>query len=117
MVGEAGTGKTMLSRKLAYSWAQGDWSKELKAVYVLPVRALQQSKYDNGHMRREETLPTAIANHCFPRQNKEEAYAHLRDQISQELEQPMTLLVLDGLDERSGASEALLRQAKAGTSC
>ena len=65
LVGEPGTGKTTLSRKLAYRWAQGAWDQTFKAVYVLPVRALQQSQYDNAHMRREETLATAIANNCF----------------------------------------------------
>ncbi|MCG8339957.1 MAG: NACHT domain-containing protein, partial [Cytophagales bacterium] len=108
-----GTGKTTLSRKLAYSWAQRAWGKAFEAVYVLPVRALQQSQYNNLSMRRDETLATAIANHCFhPRE--EDEYKRLRRQISQELEQPTTLLVLDGLDERYGASEKLLGQALVG---
>ncbi|MCG8341039.1 MAG: NACHT domain-containing protein, partial [Cytophagales bacterium] len=41
LVGEPGTGKTTLSRKLAYSWTQGKWGEAFEAVYVLPVRALQ----------------------------------------------------------------------------
>ncbi|MCG8340795.1 MAG: NACHT domain-containing protein, partial [Cytophagales bacterium] len=45
LVGEAGTGKTTLSRKLAYSWAQRAWGNAFEAVYVLPVRVLQQSQY------------------------------------------------------------------------
>ena len=113
LVGEAGTGKTTLSRKLAYSWAQGDWGKEFEAVYVLPVRALQQSQYDHLSFRREETLAAAIANHCFPLMEEDE-YKRLRRQISEELEKPTTLLVLDGLDERCGTSEKLLEQALGG---
>ena len=115
LVGEAGTGKTMLSRKLAYSWAQRTWGEVFEAVYVLPVRELQQSKYDNVSMRRDETLATAIANHCFHPKNKDEEYERLRRQISEELERPTTLVVLDELDERYGASEKLLGQALGGS--
>ena len=115
LVGDPGTGKTTLSRKLAYRWSQGTWGKELKAVYVLPVRALQQSQYDNVSMRRDETLATAIANNCFPRQDKDDAYERLRDHISEELKQSTTLVVLDGLDERSGASDQLIGQALRGS--
>ncbi|MCG8339654.1 MAG: HEAT repeat domain-containing protein, partial [Cytophagales bacterium] len=114
LVGEAGTGKTTLSRKVASSWAQGKWGEAFEAVYVLPVRSLPQSQYDNLSMRREETLATAIANHCFPPREEEE-YKRLRRHISEELEQPTTLLVLDGLDERYGASDKLLGQALGGS--
>ncbi|MCG8341055.1 MAG: HEAT repeat domain-containing protein, partial [Cytophagales bacterium] len=47
-------------------------------------------------------------------QNKDEEYERLRRQISEELEKPTTLVVLDGLDERYRASEKLLGQAKEG---
>ena len=73
LVGDPGTGKTTLSRKLAYRWSQGTWGKEFKAVYVLPVRALQESKYDDkGSFRNEATLATAIANNCFPAREEED---------------------------------------------
>ncbi|MCG8340606.1 MAG: hypothetical protein MI674_05055, partial [Cytophagales bacterium] len=45
----------------------------------------------------------------------EEEYKRLRRHISEELEQPTTLLVLDGLDERYGASDKLLGQALGGS--
>ncbi|MCG8340990.1 MAG: ankyrin repeat domain-containing protein, partial [Cytophagales bacterium] len=115
LVGEAGTGKTTLSRKLAYSWAKGEWDQTFEAVYVLPVRELQKERYDDKGLFRRETLATAIANHCFPPMEEDEEYKRLRRQISEELERPTTLLVLDGLDERYGASEKLLEQAKAGS--
>ncbi|MCG8340932.1 MAG: NACHT domain-containing protein, partial [Cytophagales bacterium] len=116
LVGEPGTGKTTLSRRLAYRWTQEAWDQTFKAVYVLPVRALQQSQYDNVSMRREATLATAIANNCFSNPpSEEDDYKRLRRQISQELERPTTLVVLDGLDERYGASEKLLGEAKAGS--
>ena len=111
LVGEPGTGKTTLSKKIAYHWAQEKWGKEFKAVYVLPVRALQESEYDDGSFRKEETLATAIANNCFSPMEEEE-YRRFRDQINEELKQPTTLVVLDGLDERYGASEKLLEHAK-----
>ncbi|GMH37964.1 hypothetical protein BSKO_05848 [Bryopsis sp. KO-2023] len=114
LVGNPGTGKTTLSRKLAYRWAQGTWDAGFEAVYVLPVRALQQSAYDNVSFRRDETLANAIAKNCFgPKENDE--YKRLRHQISQMLMKSTTLVVLDGLDERYGASELLINQAKSGS--
>ena len=115
LVGEPGTGKTTLSKKMASLWAQGKWGQEFKAVYVLPVRALQEREYDNVSMRRKESLPTAIANNCFHPMEEDEAYERFCQQINEELKQPTTLVVLDGLDERYGASEKLLEQAKAGS--
>jgi HEAT repeat protein len=108
VVGDAGMGKTTLSKKLAYRWSQGQWGQEFKAVYVLPVRNLQESKYDR------DTLPTAIVNLCFTLSTEDTAYKAFRHQVSEELKLPTTLVVLDGLDERAGASEALLSQAKSG---
>ena len=118
LVGEPGTGKTTLSRKAGLP---------LDARQVGPgiagrLCAAQSGLYNKVNMImgttyvRTESLATAIVNNCFPvpQNERDEAYEGLRDQISEELKQPTTLVVLDGLDERYGASEKLLSQAKAG---
>jgi DNA polymerase III delta prime subunit len=115
LVGEQGTGKTTVSHKLAYLWSQGQLDQSLETVYVVPVRELQQANYDNnGHFKREENLATAIMNICFPWINKAKEYTELRESIEASLEQPNTLIVLDGLDERHGASERIIAETQKG---
>jgi ankyrin repeat protein/HEAT repeat protein len=115
LVGEPGTGKTTVSHKLAYLWSQGQADQSLQTVYVVPVRELQQSKYDNnGHFKREETLATAITNICFPVINEEEAYKPFRSAIKETLQHPSTLVILDGLDEEYGASKRIISEAQQG---
>ncbi|MEO1301492.1 MAG: NACHT domain-containing protein, partial [Bacteroidota bacterium] len=81
LVGEAGTGKTSLTRKLAYDWAVGTWDQSFNIVYVLPVRALRQDKYEKiGHLQHE-ILVTAIASECFMGAREQEAYIRLRNRI------------------------------------
>ena len=116
LTGGPGTGKTTLSHQLAYQWSVGQWGQEFHTLYLLPVRKLQKNKYDETHpYRKDKNLPTAIVNNCFKALSSESAYKQLRDHIEQELEKPTTLVILDGLDERAGASEDILRQAQAGS--
>ena len=117
LAGDPGTGKTALSRQLAYQWSEGLWGQEFHTLYLLPVISLQQSEYDGTHYNRENTLATAIVNTCFAHDlpTTEAEYTSLRDHIDQELKKPTTLVILDGLDERAGASEEILRQAQAGS--
>ena len=117
LTGDPGTGKTTLSKQLAYQWSQGQWGQEFAALYLLPVRSLHESMYDGTRYNRENTLATAIVNTCFAHDfpATEDEYNSLRAHIDQELEKPMTLVILDGLDDRAGASEKILRQAQAGT--
>ncbi|MEM7383120.1 MAG: HEAT repeat domain-containing protein, partial [Bacteroidota bacterium] len=115
LTGDPGTGKTTLSKQLAYQWSAGEWGQEFDAVYLLPVRNLQQSQYDGRDYDRKKTLSTAIVNNCFEAPGNEAAYKRLRDHIEAELQKPTTLVILDGLDERAGASAEILRQAQAGT--
>ena len=115
LTGDPGTGKTTLSRQLAYLWSVGTWGQEFKAVYLLPVRNLQESTYDGRDYDRKKTLATAIVNNCFTPPSNERAYKQLRDHIDQELDKSTTLVILDGLDERAGASKEILRQATEGS--
>jgi HEAT repeat protein len=115
VVGEAGIGKTTMSHKLAYLWSQGQGDPSLETVYVLPVKDLQQTQYDNnGHFSREATLATAITNLCFPGVYSETEYKQLRAGIQVTLQNPATLVVLDGLDARSGVPTNLLEEAYQG---
>ena len=114
LIGEAGTGKTTLSRKLAHDWARGAWGEDFTAVYLLPVRALQQDQYNGATPQTAPTLATAIVRECFPAERWEsnEDFERLRTQVRGELKQPTTLVILDGLDERLGACKQLLSQAQ-----
>ena len=109
----ASLGKTTLARHLAFQWATEQWGQNLEFVFFLRVRDLRASKYNDLNERREETLATAIANCCFPRRDKD-SYLTLRNQIDEALEQSTTLVILDGLDEGAGTSEAIISEAKHG---
>ena len=117
LTGNPGTGKTTLSHQLAYQWAVGGWGQEFHTLYLLPVRNLQQSWYDGTRYNRDQTLATAIVNNCFSHDlpSIEADYNRLRQHIEQELKRSTTLVILDGLDERRGASEQILEQAQAGS--
>ena len=114
LIGEAGTGKTTLSHKIAHDWAQGHWGAGFTAVYLLPVCALQQGRYNGGTPQAAPTLATAIVRECFPAEcwEEHEDFKRLRTQVNEELQEPTTLVILDGLDERAGACKQLVSRAQ-----
>ncbi|MEO1218951.1 MAG: sister chromatid cohesion protein PDS5 [Bacteroidota bacterium] len=115
LTGEAGTGKTSLTKKIAYAWSIGEWGQEFHVVYLLPIRALLADKYDNkGNYRTESTVATAITNECFAGTRTEKEFLALRDRVATSLGQATTLVILDGLDEQFGVSKNILQAAKAG---
>ena len=111
LLGLPGTGKTTLCQKIAHLWAQGSLYKDqFEAVYVLPVSALREDYYDDTSLRRRDTLVAAIANLCFPASEDDKVFEARYNHISQQLIQrpQRILLILDGLDERTGASERII---------
>ncbi|MEL6412703.1 MAG: NACHT domain-containing protein, partial [Bacteroidota bacterium] len=116
LVGRAGIGKTTLCRKIAHLWANDQWYPDkFEAVYVLPVRNLKTHTYAGSSEIAKNNLETAIARECFGAigQSEEalkELKAHIKRQLRDRSEK--VLIILDGLDERSGASQTIIEQAK-----
>jgi len=112
IIGAPGTGKTTLSKQLAYLWAVEEWGPDFDTLYLLPVRALR-SRYHGS----DATLPQAILNNCWGSgcpNSHNEAYKALLDEIHAELQKSTTLVILDGLDERSDVHEPLIKAARQG---
>ncbi|MEL6412754.1 MAG: NACHT domain-containing protein, partial [Bacteroidota bacterium] len=116
LLGRAGIGKTTLCHRLAYLWANNKWYPgKFEAVYVLPVRNLKKEKYNGTDLRSQRNLETAIAQECYSASSlDDDAYKQLTAYITRQLRDrsEKVLIVLDGLDERSGVSDEIIGQAK-----
>eukprot|EP00210_Caulerpa_lentillifera_P002005 g1922.t1 len=98
LFGNPGTGKTTVAKKIAYKWSIDEWGASFDMLYLVPIRALQSSNYDNVSMRRERTLQNVITDICFPSRN-DTTYETLRVEVENELDKESTLVIFDGLDE------------------
>ena len=106
--GNSGSGKTCLSRMLAYNWTQGGFMREFKTMYVLPVRKL--CSVDEGG-RGSLTLEEAIADICYS-DRRDPISQSLRTQIHDNLNSQRTLLVLDGIDKADELASGIITHAK-----
>eukprot|EP00210_Caulerpa_lentillifera_P002926 g2793.t1 len=98
-IGNPGTGKTSLSKRLCYDWANGNWGSMFTHVYLLRVRQLSRIS-QGSHM----DLVHAIVNLCYKATHRHKCTEAIYDEIQDRLQDKTTLLILDGLDE--GDSEA-----------
>ena len=113
IVGDPGTGKTLLSRKIAYLWSMGEWGSNFEALYLLPASKLSARAYDASDTRREKTLATAIANTCFSPRDDLAEYEELRAFITKDLKKSKSLVIVDGgFEVAEKVCEEILQEAK-----
>eukprot|EP00210_Caulerpa_lentillifera_P002901 g2770.t2 len=98
-IGNPGTGKTSLSKRLCYDWANGNWGSMFTHVYLLRVRQLSR-----GIRGSQMDLIQAIVNLCYIADDKCGCEEAIYEEVRDRLQDKTTLLILDGLDE--GDNEA-----------
>eukprot|EP00210_Caulerpa_lentillifera_P002930 g2797.t1 len=98
-IGNPGTGKTSLSKRLCYDWANGDWGSMFTHVYLLRVRQLSR-----GIRGSQMDLIRAIVNLSYIADRRCGCEELIYEEVKDRLQHKTTLLILDGLDE--GDSEA-----------
>ena len=110
-IGNPGTGKTSMCKRLAHDWACGQWGAEFKAVYVVSLRAVVKSEF--GGSTKRTFLEDVVESVSFSRV-KDVSDRALATQIRDDLEEETTLLLVDGLDEAHGLG---IEVAKAALAC
>ena len=110
LCGNPGSGKTCISKAIAYKWALGEIMQEFKAIYVVPIRRLGIAEAEAVRGGKLEEL---VARMCFEKERSDDAFEELLEaQIKYNLDMSNTLLVLDGLDEAGYNAKALLTEAE-----
>ena len=94
--GNPGSGKTCITKVVANKWALREMAREFNAVYVVPVRVLNS---DEPKGQQWTSLEEVISRICFSKRKRTSEYEDLALQIEDDLDSPLTLLVVDGLDE------------------
>ena len=110
LFGNAGSGKTSLTKKLAHDWALEAWGACFCVVYVLPMRDLNEMESTGEFCRNVRSVADAILELCFPCREEEE-YDALIWQIIDDLRRDSTLLIMDGLDEGNAKGNTFLDRA------
>ena len=110
LYGNPGSGKTCISKAIAYKWAMGEILQELEAIYVVPIRRLNVAKAKGV---RGEALEDVVAQMCFKPKGSDE-FEKLKTQINDDLDMSSTLLVFDGLDEADDDARDFLSEAEKG---
>ena len=105
LYGNPGSGKTCITKAVAHRWASGEMAHDLDAVYVVPVRVLNRGEY-NG--RKWTRLEGAISQICFAGSRHAFDHEDLVSQVEQDLDDPSTMLMVDGLDEANDLALELL---------
>ena len=105
LYGNPGSGKTCITKVFAHKWALGEMAQYLNAVYVVPMRVLSSTEQNREKWTRVEE---AISQICFLQRNHPSYRENLITQIEDDLDDPSTLLMLDGLDEANDRAMELL---------
>ena len=105
LYGNPGSGKTCITKVIAHKWALGKTAQEFNAVYVVPVRVLNNAEYKGQQWAKLEAVISQI---CYSDRQCASDCEDLVTQIQDELDSPSTLLMVDGLDEANDHSRELV---------
>ena len=105
LYGNPGSGKTCITKAVAHKWALGEMAKDLDAVYVVPVRVLNGAEHNGQKWTR---LEEAISQICFSGSKLDFDCEDLAAQVKHDLDDPATMLMVDGLDEANESAIELL---------
>ena len=105
LYGNPGSGKTCITKVVAHRWASGEMAQDLNAVYVVPVRVLNRGEYNGQKWTR---LEGAISQICFAGSGHAFDHEDLVSQVEHDLDDPSTMLMVDGLDEANDLAMELL---------
>ena len=105
LYGNPGSGKTCITKVVAHKWALGETAQVFKAVYVVPVRVLNGAEFGGQRFTRLEGV---ILQTCFGGGQLAFEYDDLISQVEDDLDDPSTLLMLDGLDEANDHARELI---------
>ena len=108
LYGDPGSGKTCISKLIAYKWALGEIMQEFKAVYMVPFGDI------NADLKGSPggTLEEVVARMCFKKVSDSEGLHDSRTQIDDDLAESTTLLIFDGLDEGGDDAREFLLEAE-----